>query len=94
MIVNNTGYVLIENLSKIDKFAIYETTKNTFILIKGDFLPEKVELYRVKEDRLPWKIVEGRKIAKGEKVYDSSTKLLLSEKWKNLKQLMTYERYN
>jgi hypothetical protein len=95
MIVNNTGYLSMEKiLEMIDSinFAVYETTKDTFILVKGEFLPDSIELFRAKEDRLPWKLVRGKKIISGKKIFDTTRdRLGETEKWRNITQLMTYE---
>lgn len=95
MIVKNIGYLKLESVTVLDHFSIYETHKKTHILIKN-ISDENVHLYFPKEDRLPWKLLEGKKICSGKKIFDSKTDLLNNidmSKWNNGNQIMSYEEY-
>lgn len=100
MIVENIGYLKKEQVAKMvtDKilFGIYNTHKNTFILVLGtDY--ETIELSYPRKDRLPWKLTEGKKIVRGELVF-SSTKddfeLHDFSKWNNKTQIIAYQHYS
>lgn len=95
IIVENIGYLKMESISKLSNFSIYETNKNTHILIKN-INYEKVELFYPKKDRLPYKDVEGKKICKGIKVFDSnvnSISEIKTEKWNNGNQILCYKLF-
>lgn len=98
MIVKNIGYLNLEAVLKIEKpFSIYETHKKTHILVTEIRNEEKISLYYHKEDKLPWKIVEGKKICSGKKIFDSkidSLDKIDTTKWNGGKQIMSYEQYN
>jgi len=70
MIVINMGYLKIESVLELEHFSIYETNKKTHILVK-DTSEDQLFLYFPKEDRLPYKILEGKKICRCKKVFDS-----------------------
>lgn len=96
MIVRNTGYVKPIDLESIGNFSIYETHKETHILIK-DINVDRISIYRPKEDRLPWKVVEDQHICTGNKVFDSKTQDIKDidfSKWNNGNQIMSYEEYS
>ena len=95
MIVVNNGYMNLESVLLLDHFSIYETHKKTHILVKNTS-EENIYLCLPKEDRLPWKLVEGKKICSGTKVFDSKTEYLSNidtTKWNGGKQIMTYEEF-
>lgn len=96
MIVENLGYLSLEDVLKIEKqFSIYETHKKTHILVK-ECVDENIVLYYPKEDRLPYKEIEGKKICSGTKIFDSkinSIEELDISKWNGGKQIMSYEYY-
>jgi hypothetical protein len=96
MIVKRLGYLKIEDVLKLSHFSIYETKKNTLILVK-DTSSRLISLFYPKKDRLPWKDVEGKKITVGSKIFDSKTddfNLINTSKWNNGNQIMVYEEYN
>lgn len=96
MIVTNIGYLKLEDVLKLKHFSIYETSKKTHVLIK-DTSEEKVFLYFPKEDRLPYKTVEGKKICGGVKIFDSkidSVENMDISKWNNKNQIMSYEEFS
>jgi hypothetical protein len=95
MIVYNIGYLKLESVLELKQFSIYETHKKTQILVKNTS-QEKISLYFPKEDRLPYKTVEGKKICSGTKIFDSNKDLLSSidtSGWNNKNQIMSYEEY-
>lgn len=95
MIVENTGYMNLEQVLKLKHFSIYETNKNTHILVVNTSR-DKIQLDFPKQDRLPWKITEGRKICRGVKVFDSLVNNVSDidlNKWNNKNQIMSYEEF-
>lgn len=97
MIVSNTGYIKHFKISEMffnkEKFCLYETHKKTIVLVKGaSHYPESTTLYLPKMDRLPWKNVEGRKIVRCTKIFDSETDAIESIEIGN--QLMSYEEFH
>jgi hypothetical protein len=95
MIVKNLGYLKMENVLELDHFSIYETQKNTQILVENTS-QEKILLYYPKQDRLPWKQVNGKKICSGIKVFDSKVDNIDTidiTKWNNGNQIMSYKEY-
>lgn len=95
MIVENTGYLKLEQVLNLTHFSIYETNKKTHILIRDSSIGSDF-LYYPKQDRLPYKITEGKKICFAKKVFDSTKDditSLTTEKWNNKNQIMTYEEY-
>ncbi len=96
MIVDNKGYLKLENVLELKQFSIYETSKDTNVLVK-DTREDTVTLYFPKKDRLPWKITEGKRICSGIKVFDSSVDCISRidlSKWNNGNQIMCYEITN
>lgn len=96
MIVNQIGYLKLEDVLKLEHFSIYETKKKTHILVK-DISYQTMSFYYPKLDRLPWKDVEGKKICTGYKVFDSkinSIEELKIDKWNGGKQIMAYEEFS
>lgn len=96
MIVEQIGYKKIEDVIKIEHFSIYETTKGTQILIDGTSQNDNA-LYYPKRDRLPYKIIEGKKICGLKcKIFDSMINNMSdidTSKWNNGNQIMVYN-YN
>lgn len=95
MIVENIGYLKLDSVLELEHFSIYETHKKTQILVKNTSA-EKLFLYYPKEDRLPYKTIEGKKICSCQKVFDSKTNTLTNidtTKWNNGNQIMSYEEY-
>lgn len=76
MIVENTGYISVEQIKALAEqkksFGIYKTKKGTLVLLNCKYIDDAVNLCRPKLDRLPWKYVNGRKIADGKLVFDSN----------------------
>jgi hypothetical protein len=101
MIVYNTGYLkkpdVISLLEKGVKFGIYKTYKGTYVLVKLWLdIPKRIELYLPQSDRLPWKVIEGKKITYGDLVFNSTTNPiedLTTDGWNNGNQIMSYEDY-
>lgn len=101
LIVENNGYITLEKVKELIQksipFAIYKTHKNTNILVESNFLSEEtITLYQPKKDRLPWKLLEGKKIISGSKIFDSNSKLedLNQSNWNNKNQIMSYKEYS
>ena len=95
MIVENIGYLRLESVLELEQFSIYETHKDTHVLVQNTS-EEKIHLYFPKRDRLPWKIVEGRKICVGEKVFDSKKDSIFNidtSKWNGENQIMSYKEF-
>ena len=92
MIVNNTGYIkldkVLEMFNNNESFSIYHTKKKTLILVKKA-TEQHIDLYKVKEDRLPWKITEGKKITSGTRIFNSNTDNIKTINIGN--QIMSYE---
>jgi hypothetical protein len=101
MIVYNTGYLkktdVISLIGKGVKFGIYETHKKTNVLVKMCRKPEKsIDLYLPQSDRLPYKVIEGKRIIGGDLVFDSTSddiEGLETKDWNNGNQIMSYEDY-
>lgn len=104
MIVNNTGYIkldqVLEMVKNKEQFYIYETKKGTHVLLKNiksiGVASDRIDLHNVKEDRLPWKIVEGKQITSGIKIFNSLTDdftTVDTTKWNNGNQIMSYEEF-
>lgn len=93
MIVRRVGYLKIEDVLKLSNFSIYKTNKNTNILVLNT-TASTIRLYYPKEDRLPWKTVEGKKICHGKKIFDNNDigNIDLSG-WNNTNQIMSYEEF-
>jgi len=95
MIVENIGYTLIENISNYTNFSIFETHKNTHIIVLNSS-ENSLVLYHPKRDRLPWKLVEGKKICACKKVFDSKIDNLNNidkSMWNNGNQIIVYQEY-
>ncbi len=100
MIVNNTGYIKIDQILEMAKskehFSIYTTNKKTVVLVKNTAV-EKLDLFYPKKDRLPYKSVEGRKIVKCNRIFNSAIDNIESleiTKFNNANQIMSYEEFN
>lgn len=99
MIVSRLGYYKIPDILKLinskQLFGIYETHKNTCVLVFDQISPSVV-LYYPKYDRLPYKDVEGKKIVRGKLIFNSKT-----DDWggfniqqlNNSNQIMAYESF-
>lgn len=103
LIVSNIGYVNRATIDDLIKdrvnFRIYRTNKNTDVLVKiltiGTF-SEEVQLYMPKKDRLPYKIIEGKRITSGYEVFDPNTDgtdELDKINWNGGTQIMAYEEF-
>ncbi len=97
MIVENLGYLSLEDVLKIEKqFSIYETHKKTHILVK-ECVDENIVLYYPKKDRLPYKEIEDKKICSGKKIFDSKIESLDkidTTNWNGGKQIMAYKKFD
>jgi hypothetical protein len=101
MIVYNTGYLKKEAVIALHenglKFGIYKTYKGTSILVKTKYEINKREsLYLPQSDRLPYKVIEGKKITHGNLVFDSTIddiNMLDTKDWNNGNQIISYEDY-
>ena len=100
MIVDNTGYIKLdkvkEMLNKGESFSIYKTHKGTDVLVRNIINRDELHLYYPLKNKLPWKTVEGKKIAMCVKLFDSninSVNDLDISNWNNKEQIMTYEPY-
>jgi len=88
-------YVL-ELIKQKKKFGIYTTHKNTQIIIL-DTIESQLEMYQPKYDRLPWKILEGKRIATCKLIFNSEideVSKIDTSKWNNKNQILIYEPYN
>jgi hypothetical protein len=98
MIVDRVGYLKLSDVEELMKnnvlFSVYKTSKNTTILVLGTN-QKYLHLYYPKRDRLPWKDVEGKKIARCELIYSSKevTEITTSG-WNNDEQIMTYKEFS
>lgn len=101
MIVYNTGYLkkndVLSLIEKGVKFGIYKTYKGTNVLVKVyDKVDTRIDLYLPQFDRLPYKVIEGKKITYGELIFDSTlneAEDINFEGWNNGNQIMSYENY-
>jgi len=102
IIVQNLGYLSLKSVQEMlqnkVRFGIYYTAKKTMILVKFSEwqkeICDKIWLYYPKIDKLPYKLVEGRKITFGSIVFNSETdKSIDTTGWNNGNQIMTYEEY-
>ena len=102
IIVQNLGYLNLkpvqEMLQNKVRFGIYYTTKKTMILVKFSEwqkeICDKIWLYYPKRDKLPYKLVEGKKITFGSIVFNSEIdKSIDTTGWNNGNQIMTYEEF-
>lgn len=96
MIVENIGYLNLDSVLELECFSIYETNKNTHILVLNTS-QDKIQLDYPKLDRLPWKIKEGKKICRGVKVFDSkidSLENINTARWNNGNQIMSYKEFS
>ncbi len=96
MIVQNIGYLKLDDVLNLEHFSIYETNKKTHVLIKNTSR-EELFIYFPQQDRLPYKTTEGKKICSGKKVFDSKTdsvKIIDTTKWNNGNQIMSYEEFS
>ena len=94
MIVENNGYLTLADVLKLDCFSIYETTKKTHILVINPEEGLNGYFYFPKRDRQDYKLVEGKKITSGLRVFNSKTQPLSEidiTKWNGGKQIMSYE---
>jgi hypothetical protein len=101
MIVENVGYLKLEDVLKLEQFSIYETKKKTHILFKENKFyhgSQQEDFYYPKKDRLPWKVIEGKKICNNAvKVFDSkkdSLDKIDTSKWNNGNQIMSYQAFS
>ena len=97
MILTRLGYLKFKDVEELksrgELFGIYKTNKNTEILVKG-MTQAKVSFYYPKQDRLPWKITEGKKIARGELIYSSNSEVPIDTTgWNNGEQIMSYQGF-
>ncbi len=96
MIVENTGYLSFDKVCEMntnnENFSILKTHKNTIILLKDDYNIGDNILYKPKEDRLPWKIVEGKKIVRCNVIFNSKKDNFLEFILKyKFNQIMSYK---
>lgn len=95
MIVENIGYISIDNLINYTHFSIFETHKNTHIIVLNTS-ENSLVLHHPKKDRLPWKLVEGKKICSCKKVFDSKIDNLNNinkSMLNNGNQIIVYQQY-
>lgn len=96
MIVENMGYLKLKDVLEMEHFSIYATSKKLQILVK-DTSNEKLTLYYPRMDRLPWKMVEGKRICNATKIFDSkidSKENVDVSKWNNKNQIIGYKAYS
>jgi len=89
IIVKQTGYYSIDKLLNIDKkFSVYKTNKNTIIVV-FNINYDEIMMFYPKLDRLPYKIIEGKKIINGIKISKNEIENKL-----DINQIMTYEIFS
>lgn len=98
MIVSQIGYLKLNDVLKLKNegnlFSIYKTNKNTLVLVMNTE-SNCISLNYPKKDRLPWKLIEGKKITYGVKIYTSTEiKNINTIGWNNNEQIMAYEQYS
>lgn len=98
MIVEQVGYLKLNDVLKLKEqgklFSIYKTNKDTMILVLNT-KRTNLHLSYPKEDRLPYKTVEGKKIARCELVYCSNEDTNITTcGWNNNEQIMAYEEFS
>ncbi len=98
MIVNQIGYLNLGAVNKLKEngklFSIYKTNKNTVILVLNT-KKKSLHLSYPQKNRLPFKVVEGKKIAKCELIVCSETAInITADGWNNNDQIMAYEEFN
>lgn len=95
MIVEQVGYLKLKDLKELKTqeklYSLYKTHKNTIILILST-KEKNLSLFYPKRDRLPYKILEGKKIVTCELIYCSNdnTKIVTTG-WNNNEQIMAYK---
>jgi len=97
MIVRQVGYLKLKDVQLLkangDLFSLYKTNKNTTLLV-FDTTEKYLHLYYPKQDRLPWKLLEGKKITNAEQIYCSTESSEISTVgWNNNEQIMTYKEF-
>ena len=95
MIVERIGYLKLDDVLRLEHFSIYETHKGTNILIENTSYDVRYICYP-KEDRLPWKILDGKKICNCVKIFDSKVNTVSeidTTKWNGNNQIMSYREY-
>jgi hypothetical protein len=98
MIVEQVGYFKLNDVKELKEngklFSIYKTNKNTMVLVL-DTKRTNLHLSYPKKDRLPWKTVEGKKIARCELVLcsDDDTEITTCG-WNNNEQIIVYEEFS
>ena len=98
MLVKQVGYLKLNDVITLKEqgklFSIYKTNKDTMILVLNT-KQTNIHLSYPKQDRLPWKTVEGKKIARGEMVYCSNEDTdITTYGWNNNEQIMAYEEFS
>lgn len=99
MIVQQIGYLKLNQVNDFLKeripFSIYRTTKNTLILIKTpDEKGDIVHIFYPDKSRLEWKFVEGKRITRCTKVFDSTKQSEFETSgWNNGNQIMSYKPF-
>ena len=98
MVVEQVGYLKLNQVQDLknnsELFSIYNTSKNTTILILNTDR-DNLHLTYPKQDRLPWKTVEGKKIVRCKRIYCSNeTTEIPTIGWNNDEQIMTYKEFN
>lgn len=95
MIVEQIGYLKLEDVLKLREegklFSIYKTHKKNLILVLNTE-STNVYLYYPKRDRLPWKVLQGKHIIDGIKIFGSNeTTEIDTSGWNNSEQIMSYD---
>jgi hypothetical protein len=98
MIVEQVGYLKLNDVLTLKEqgklFSIYKTNKGTMVLVLNT-KQDNLHLSYPKEDRLPYKTIEGKKIARCEMVYCSSEDTEITTcGWNNNEQIMAYEEFS
>jgi hypothetical protein len=98
MIVEQVGYLKLNDVLKLKEegklFSIYKTNKDTMILVLNT-TQTNPHLSYPKKDRLPYKTVEGKKIARCELVYCSNEDTNITTcGWNNNEQIMAYKGFS
>jgi len=86
---------VLDMIEKGKLFSIYETSKGTNILVTYTSRDRKFKVYYPKKDRLPYKVLEGKKLVNCTKRLFCSKVNTVSEldtsTWNNGEQIMSYD---
>lgn len=95
MIVENTGYIKLDKVLGMalnkEPFSLYKTHKDTIVLVTNTDR-DRLHLCFPKADRLPWKTIKGKKVARATRVFYSLTDDISTLILPN--QIMSYKEFS